>query len=45
MSIYDRSGRNIYSFNDRTAMEGELDVVVVTPLQMVELRKDLPKTL
>jgi len=42
VSIYDRSGQNIYSFNDRTASKGRLDFVVVTPLQMVEIRKDLP---
>ena len=42
VSIYDRGGQNIYSFNDRTSSKGSLDFVVVTPLQMVEIRKDLP---
>lgn len=41
-SVYDRGGENIYSFNDRTATDGSLDFVVVTPAQMIELRKDLP---
>ena len=44
-SIYDRSGQNIYSFNDRTATEGMLDFVVATPTQMIEMRKDLPAEL
>lgn len=42
VSIYDRSGRNIYSFNDRATAAPDLDLLVLTPLQMVDLRKDLP---
>ena len=42
-SIYDRGGQNVYNFNDRTAAGGELDFVVVTPAQMIEMRKDLPR--
>jgi uncharacterized membrane protein len=41
-SVYDRNGQNIYSFNDRTATEGALDFVIATPLQMTEVRKNLP---
>lgn len=41
-SVYDRSGQNIYSFNDRTPPDGNLDFVVLTPAQMIDLRKDLP---
>jgi uncharacterized membrane protein len=41
-SVYDRNGQNIYSFNDRTASGGELDFAVVTPVQMIEIRKELP---
>ncbi len=41
-SVYDRSGQNIYNFNDRTATDGNLDFVVLTPAQMIELRKGLP---
>lgn len=43
ISVYDRNGRNIYSFNDRATVGTALDLLVLTPLQMVELRKDLPK--
>ena len=45
VSIYDRGGQNIYSFNDRTASSGVLDLVVLTPPQMIEVRKELPEAL
>jgi len=38
-SVYDRSGQNVYSLNDRSAQDGQLDVVVLTPAQMVDMRK------
>jgi uncharacterized membrane protein len=43
VSIYDRAGRNLYSFNDRSSIKGTLDLVVLTPAQMIEVRKDLPE--
>ncbi|HHZ07165.1 MAG TPA: DUF1254 domain-containing protein [Rhizobiales bacterium] len=43
VSIYDRTGRNVYSFNDRSTTKGALDLVVLTPAQMIEVRKDLPE--
>ncbi len=43
VSVYDRRGHNIYSFNDRTATDRKLDMVVTTPARMVELRKELPE--
>lgn len=42
MAVYDRNGYNIYSLNDRSANASLLDVVVATPAQMIDLRKDLP---
>ncbi|UDL91556.1 DUF1254 domain-containing protein [Mesorhizobium sp. PAMC28654] len=45
VSVYDRNGHNIYSFNDHTANGGALDAVVLTPAQMIEVRKDLPEQL
>ncbi|MCV0396162.1 MAG: DUF1254 domain-containing protein [Rhizobiaceae bacterium] len=42
VSVYDRAGVNLYSFNDRTADQGLLDLLIVTPAQMLELRKELP---
>ena len=44
-SIYGRSGDNLYNFNDRTAAGSALDFVMVTPTQMIEMRKDLPAEL
>ena len=45
VSVYDRNGHNIYSFNDHTATGGKLDAVVLTPAQMIDVRKDLPEDL
>jgi uncharacterized membrane protein len=45
VSVYDRNGHNIYSFNDHSATGGVLDTVVLTPAQMIEVRKDLPEEL
>jgi uncharacterized membrane protein len=45
ISVYNRSGQNIYSFNDRTATDGTLDLVLLTPVQMLELKKSLPPEL
>lgn len=42
-SVYDRGGQNIYSLNDSTADDARLDLVVLTPDQMIEVRKDLPE--
>lgn len=44
-SIYDRGGQNVYNFNDRSATDGVLDFVIVTPAQMIDMRKDLPAEL
>ena len=45
VSIYDRNGNNVYSFNDGDADKGVLDTVVLTPAQMIAVRKDLPEDL
>ncbi|TPN68794.1 DUF1254 domain-containing protein [Mesorhizobium sp. B1-1-5] len=45
VSVYDRNGHNIYSFNDHTATGGKLDAVVLTPAQMIDMRRDLPEEL
>jgi uncharacterized membrane protein len=44
-SVYDRSGQNVFSLNDRTAKNGVLDLVVVTPAQLVDIRKSPPAEL
>ncbi|RWK43384.1 DUF1254 domain-containing protein [Mesorhizobium sp.] len=45
VSVYDRSGHNIYSFNDHSATGKVLDSIVLTPAQMIEIRKDVPEEL
>ena len=42
ISVYDRAARNLFSFNDRTSPDGELDAVVATPARLIELRNELP---
>lgn len=42
ISIHDRAGQNIFSFNDRSSSDGRLDFVVASPLQMIELRNAMP---
>ncbi|MDX8440419.1 DUF1254 domain-containing protein [Mesorhizobium australafricanum] len=44
-SVYDRNGHNIYSFNDHNANGEKLDAVVLTPAQMIDVRRDLPEDL
>ena len=44
-SVYDGSGHNIYSFNDHNANGEKLDAVVLTPAQMIDVRRDLPEEL
>jgi uncharacterized membrane protein len=45
LALYDRRGTIIFSLNDRTAVEGRLDMLVVTPAQNAALRRAaLPET-
>jgi uncharacterized membrane protein len=37
-----RISARVHSLNDRSSPEGALDFVVATPVQMIELRNDLP---
>jgi uncharacterized membrane protein len=43
VSIYNRAGQNVYSFNDRATDKGALDFVVLTSDQMIEVRKAVPE--
>lgn len=45
IAIFDRRGRNIYSLNDRSAERTELDLAVLTPVQMAQMREDPPASL
>jgi uncharacterized membrane protein len=42
VAIFDRRGRNVYSLNDRSIEGPRLDLAVVTPVQMAQLRQDPP---
>lgn len=43
VSIYNRAGQNVYSFNDRATDKGALDFVVLTSDQLIEVRKAVPE--
>lgn len=45
MSVYNRRGENIFSVNDRITPNGELDILVATPVQIIELQNDMPDEL
>jgi uncharacterized membrane protein len=45
IAIFDRRGRNVYSLNDRSAERSKLDMAIVTPVQMAQLRQDPPASL
>jgi uncharacterized membrane protein len=45
VAIFDRRGRNLYSLNDRSADTSQLDLAVITPVQMAQLRQDPPPSL
>ncbi|WP_275789642.1 DUF1254 domain-containing protein [Pararhizobium gei] len=45
LSIYDADSNEIFSMNDQTAVNGNLDLVLATPIQLVDLRKSPPEAL
>jgi uncharacterized membrane protein len=42
LALYDPKGTVIFSLNDRTAVEGRLDMLVVGPAQKAEVRQGAP---
>ncbi len=42
VAVFDRLGKNVYSFNNRTAIKQKLNLLVVNPVQMAILRQDPP---
>lgn len=42
-SVFDESGRVIYSMNDRTAIKNQLRMVIVNPIQMADIRQTQPE--
>ena len=45
VAVFDRRGRNVYSLNDRSAERSRLDLAILTPVQMAQLRQDPPASL
>lgn len=41
-SVFDEDGTVIYSLNNRTAIDNRLDILIVNPLQTLELRESQP---
>ncbi|MBS9719876.1 DUF1254 domain-containing protein [Tianweitania sp. BSSL-BM11] len=45
LSIHDRAGQTTYSLTDRASATGSLDVVILSPMQMIEMRRAMPPEL
>lgn len=45
VAVFDRRGRNIYSLNDRAVERSRLDMAILTPVQMAQMRQDPPAAL
>lgn len=45
VAVFDRRGRNVYSLNDRAADKSKLDLAILTPVQMAQLRQSPPASL
>jgi uncharacterized membrane protein len=45
IAVFDRRGRNVYSLNDRAAEGSDLDLIVLTPVQLAKLKTDPPASL
>ncbi|MCL6708262.1 hypothetical protein M8R20_14780 [Pseudomonas sp. R2.Fl] len=45
LAVYDRNSNEVFSMNDRTSVDGTLDVVVASPVQVARLRRQPPEAL
>ena len=45
LAVYDSASNEVFSMNDRTSVGGALDVVAAGPIQLTDLRKNLPQDL
>jgi uncharacterized membrane protein len=45
VAVFDRRGRNVYSLNDRAAERARLDLAILTPVQMAQMRQNPPASL
>lgn len=42
VAVFDRYGKNVYSFNDRTTIDQQLNLLILNSVQMSILREDPP---
>lgn len=42
IGVFDKGSNETYSMNDRTAIGNSVDLTLVTPVQMLRLRRDMP---
>lgn len=45
LAVYDENSNEVFSMNDRTSVDGTLDVVVASPVQVARLRRQPPEAL
>lgn len=45
IAVFDRRGRNVFSLNDRSADRSEIDIAIITPVQMSQMRQSPPEAL
>jgi uncharacterized membrane protein len=45
VAVFDRRGRNVYSLNDRATQGSNLDLAILTSVQMAQLRQNPPASL
>ena len=45
LAVFDPKSNEVYSMNDRTAVERRVDVTLATPLQLIALRRSTPDAL
>jgi uncharacterized membrane protein len=45
VAVFDRRGRNVYSLNDRAVERSRLDMAILTPVQVAQMRQDPPAAL
>ncbi|MGN6548277.1 MAG: DUF1254 domain-containing protein [Pararhizobium sp.] len=45
LAVFDRHSNELYSMNDRSAVERQVDVTLATPLQMIGLKRQKPADL
>ena len=45
LAVYDSASNEVFSMNDRTSVNGALDTLVATPIQLIAIRKAVPAEL